>query len=74
MPEFQKHGLPHAHILLFLHPSSKYPMIDDINKIISAEISLKEDDMELHHLVKTHMIHGICDLANNSSPCMKNGK
>ncbi|GAU22594.1 hypothetical protein TSUD_134940 [Trifolium subterraneum] len=36
--EFQKRGLPHAHILLFLHPSSKYPTPDDINNIIYAEI------------------------------------
>jgi len=36
--EFQKRGLPHAHILIFLHPSSKYPNPEDIDKIICAEI------------------------------------
>ncbi|XP_058763549.1 uncharacterized protein LOC131636996 [Vicia villosa] len=35
--EFQKRVLPHAHILIFLHPSNKYPAPDDIDKIISAE-------------------------------------
>ena len=30
--------MPHAHILLFLHPNNKYPTAEDINKIISVEI------------------------------------
>jgi hypothetical protein len=72
--EFQKRGLPHAHILLFLHPSSKYPTLDDINKIISAEIPHPEQEKELYQLVKKHMIHGPCGLSNMSSPCMPTGK
>ncbi|XP_058726418.1 uncharacterized protein LOC131597759 [Vicia villosa] len=72
--EFQKRGLPHAHILLFMHPDSKCPTPEDINNIISAEIPSEEDDMQLYHLVKTHMIHGPCGYANTSSPCMKNNQ
>jgi hypothetical protein len=72
--EFQKRGLPHAHNLLFLHPSSKYPTPDDINKIISAEIPNPDTDKELYHLVKNHMIHGPCGSDNTSAPCMPNGK
>lgn len=36
MTEFKKRGLPHAHLLLFLHLTDKYPTPHDINKIISA--------------------------------------
>ncbi|XP_058741130.1 uncharacterized protein LOC131613480 [Vicia villosa] len=36
--EFQKRGLPHAHILIFLYPSKKYPTPEDIDKIISAGV------------------------------------
>ncbi|XP_058776863.1 uncharacterized protein LOC131651212 [Vicia villosa] len=72
--EFQKRGLPHAHILLFMHPESKCPSPEDINNIISAEIPSEDDDMQLYHLVKTHMIHGPCGYANTSSPCMKNNQ
>ena len=36
--EFQKRGLPHAHILLILEQQDKIKTIDDIDKIVSAEI------------------------------------
>ncbi|KAI5437866.1 hypothetical protein KIW84_023834 [Lathyrus oleraceus] len=72
--EFQKRGLPHAHILIFLHPSNKYPTPSDIDRIISAKIPDQDTNEELYNLVKTHMIHGPCGFANRSSPCMKDGK
>jgi len=72
--EFQKHGLPHANLLLFLHPNSKYPTVDDIDREISTEIPCPIENPKLHKYVKEHMIHGPCGIANNSLPCMKNGK
>jgi hypothetical protein len=71
--EFQKRGLPHAHLLIFLHPSCKYPTPNDINRIISAEIPDKETDPELYKLVKSHMMHGPRGKDNRRSPCMTTG-
>ncbi|PNX64152.1 helicase-like protein, partial [Trifolium pratense] len=71
--EFQKRGLPHAHILIFLHPSSKYPSPEDIDTIISAEIPNPDSDPELYNLVKKHMIHGPCGSSRLQSPCTVNG-
>jgi hypothetical protein len=57
-----------------LHPESKYPNPDDINRIISAEIPNPNSQKELYELVKKHMMHGPCG-EGKSSPCMnKEGK
>jgi len=69
--DFQKRGLPHAHILNLLHPSSKHPTPDDIDKIISAKIPSPDKHVELYRLVGTHTMHGPYGLANKKSPCMK---
>ncbi|XP_020090993.1 uncharacterized protein LOC109712000 isoform X3 [Ananas comosus] len=72
--EFQKRGLPHAHILLFLNAEDKYPTGDDIDKIISAEIPNKHKHPVLYEAVQNFMIHGPCGISHKSSPCMKDGK
>ncbi|KAH1257644.1 ATP-dependent DNA helicase PIF4 [Glycine max] len=72
--EFQKRGLPHVHLLLFLHPDNKYPSSDEIDQIVLAEIPSQQDDPELYSLVKNHMVHGPCGSLNPGSPCMKKGK
>jgi len=72
--EFQKRGLPYAHLLIFLHPNSKYPTPNDIDKVISAEIPCPISNPELHKCVQDHMVHGPCEMSNKSLPCMKNGK
>ena len=50
--EFQKRGLPHAHILMKYGSSCHNP--NDIDSIISAEMPLNPDDA---NLVRTFMLH-----------------
>ncbi|CAN6985587.1 unnamed protein product, partial [Brassica oleracea var. botrytis] len=42
--EFQKRGLPHAHILLWFGNSSRTPSSEEVDEIISAELPNKEED------------------------------
>ncbi|XP_075074581.1 uncharacterized protein LOC142162158 [Nicotiana tabacum] len=70
--EFQKRGLPHAHILLFLR--NKYPNVADIDGIISAELPDKKVDPHDYNVVTNFMMHGPCGAARKSSPCMQNGR
>ncbi|XP_072084486.1 uncharacterized protein [Arachis hypogaea] len=70
----QKRGLPHAHILLFLHKDDKFSTVEDIDKIISAEIPNKETDPEYFDAVEKHMMHGPCGVARKDLPCMENAK
>ncbi|XP_075099170.1 uncharacterized protein LOC107776958 [Nicotiana tabacum] len=68
--EFQKRGLPHAHILLFL--VNKYPTVGDIDGIISAELLDKKVDPYYYNAVTNFMMHGPCGTVRKSSPCMQN--
>ncbi|XP_052625718.1 uncharacterized protein LOC111904734 [Lactuca sativa] len=45
--EFQKRGLLHSHICLFMHPENKLPTVELIDPIISAEIPDRIEDPEL---------------------------
>ncbi|XP_074276220.1 uncharacterized protein LOC141599974 [Silene latifolia] len=68
--EFQKRGLPHAHILIFLHRDDKFPKAANVDKIISAEIPDPDENPLLYALVKDHMIHGPCGKDFPTCPCM----
>ncbi|KAL4606240.1 hypothetical protein ACB092_09G087600 [Castanea dentata] len=72
--EFQKRGLPHAHILLFLDPKDKCPSPADIDNIITAEIPDQHEDPIAFEDVKQFMMHWPCGYANPRSPCMVNDK
>jgi hypothetical protein len=68
--EYQKRGLPHLHLLLFLDARFKIDRNDTIDQIISAEIPSKEVDPELYEIVTKNMVHGPCGDINPKSPCM----
>ncbi|CAF2107137.1 BnaC08g47210D [Brassica napus] len=70
--EFQKRGLPHPHILLWLGNSTRTPSAEEVDEIILAELSNKEEDPPAYDLVMKHMIQGPCGLFNPKSPCMEN--
>ncbi|XP_061385321.1 uncharacterized protein LOC133320740 [Danaus plexippus] len=69
--EWQKRGLPHVHLLLWLTEKLRPNQIDEV---ISAEIPNPESDRKLYDTVTKNMIHGPCGALNPSSPCMKEGK
>ncbi|KAF7831674.1 hypothetical protein G2W53_014007 [Senna tora] len=72
--EFQKRGLPHAHILIWLAAEDKLTIASQINSVIFAEIPNRNAHPELYEAVKNYMIHGPCGQLRKSSPCMVNAK
>lgn len=72
--EFQKRGLPHVHIIVWLAEADKCHTAEDIDLIISAEIPDRETDPLAYEAVSQYMIHGPCGPCNQNSPCMKNNK
>ncbi|GBO46992.1 hypothetical protein AVEN_154628-1 [Araneus ventricosus] len=68
--EWQKRGLPHSHILIWLTNTLKPNQIDDI---ISAEIPNPSTDKNLYDIVIKNMVHGPCGAFNSLSPCLKEG-
>ncbi|KAG3130439.1 hypothetical protein PI126_g20500 [Phytophthora idaei] len=67
--EFQKRGLPHAHILVILSGDSKPRSPADFDRFVCAEIPDHETNPELFETVSTCMIHGPCGAGINS-PCV----
>ena len=72
--EFQKRGLPHAHILIILVAEDKPRSPEDINTIVSAELPDPELFPELFETIVACMLHGPCGLQNTKSVCMKEGR
>ncbi|XP_074346335.1 uncharacterized protein LOC141685109 [Apium graveolens] len=72
--EFQKRGLPHAHIVLWLAAADKLLTPEDIDNVISAEIPDKIVDPEGYTAVSQLMMHGPCGEANPTCPCIFNGR
>ncbi|XP_057418629.1 uncharacterized protein LOC130712828 [Lotus japonicus] len=72
--EFQKRGLPHAHILLWLKGEHKIVMCADIDKHISIELPDPTLFPKLSKAVSRYMMHEPCGTSYPKSPCMSDGK
>lgn len=72
--EFQKRGLPHAHMLLILSNEDKLRSVEDVDSLICAEIPDKETDPQLFEVIQECMVHGPCGTINPNSPCMQEQK
>jgi len=72
--EFQKRGLPHMHLLVFLQDPDKLTSPEEIDKLISAQWPDPATQPKLFATVKACMVHGPCGIANPRAPCMENGK
>ncbi|CAA0815513.1 Unknown protein, partial [Striga hermonthica] len=68
--EFQKRGLPHAHMLIILANKNKLYKPEEFDKIVSAEIPDKRLNTHLYNMVKKHMMHGPCGDLNPNNSCM----
>ncbi len=72
--EFQKRGLPHAHILIIMCPEDKSRTTEDtIDKVVRAEIPDPITEPRLWQVVTSTMMHGPCGAAKPSAACMRNG-
>ena len=72
--EFQKRGLPHAHILIILAPEVKIKTIEDVDALVSAELPDPDEFPNLFETVKTCMMHGPCGKDFPDAVCMVEGK
>jgi len=72
--EFQKRGLPHAHILIFFAKNYKPHTVEDVNRMISAELSNPETNRLAHETVARCMMHGPCGATFPNATCMEEGK
>ena len=71
--EFQKRGLPHVHLLVFLARHDKLRNPADVDSVISSVWPDPQTQPLLFETIRRCMIHGPCGDANRNAPCMDNG-
>ena len=72
--EWQKRGLPHAHILLCLEAAAKIVIVNQVDNLVNAEIPDKTKHKLVFETVSSSMMHGPCGLGYPNAPCMKEGR
>jgi len=72
--EFQKHSLPHMHLLLSLSSYSQPMNSDQVDTLITATWPDPMQQPLLFNIVKCYMVHGSYVSTNLCAPCIKDGK
>ena len=82
--EFQKRGLPHAHILIILANEDRTMTPEGVDQAVCAELpqdpaeATTEEEAKqrqrLQDIVMGSMVHGPCGTTNPNCPCMENGR
>lgn len=68
--EFQKRGLPHAHILMIMHPDDRPRTAADFDAVVCADAQACP---ELYETASKCMMHGPCGAHDAQAPCMTDG-
>ena len=69
--EFQKRGLVHCHMLIYLCEEDKIRKPENVDQFTSAELPDKKKDKELFDIILRNNIHGLCGDDNPSAACMQ---
>jgi hypothetical protein len=83
--EFQKRGLPHVHIIIFLAEEDRPRTAEKVDGIVTAELPPNPSERgitqeekvrrkRLWDIVVTNMIHGPCGQLDKDAQCMEDGK
>lgn len=72
--EFQKRGLPHVHMLIWLDSASMRNLQANVDNFFFAEIPNPDQDPIGYAVVKDFMMHGPCGSESSKLPCMKQKK
>ncbi|KAF8758703.1 Helitron helicase-like domain at N-terminus [Rhizoctonia solani] len=75
--EFQKRGLPHMHLLVWLERASHILEPGDVDELICAELPIAEGpgaDPALYAVVTSSMLHGPCGPDHSDAPCWDKDK
>ena len=70
--EFQKRGLPHAHILLVMRSEDKPRTPADVDRLVAAGLPDDSDPQQadLFEIVSSLLMHGPCGALAPNKPCM----
>jgi hypothetical protein len=70
--EYKIHGLPHIHLLLIFPWAQKVTNVDDIDRLVSAELPAIEN-AESYEIVTKCLLHEPCGLGYPNAHCMVDG-